>query len=89
MSSSFGVTEPAFLKVDRGAPVAELLTTPLRDLGVYVQMNRRVIATCLFHHVVSPSSVIFRGKGDHGFHGTFTSRCITFYFSLDVSSLTL
>jgi hypothetical protein len=76
VSSSFGVTKPTFLEVDQGAPVADLLT-PYATL-VYVQMNRRVIV-CLFHHVVSPSSVIFQGEGDFGidtyvaFRSIFTS----------------
>lgn len=63
MSSSLGVTKPTFLEVDEGAPVADLLT-PYAPC-VYVQMNRRVIVY-LFHHVVSPSSVIFQGEGDFG-----------------------
>lgn len=39
-------------------------------------MNRRVIAACLFHHVVSRSSMNFRGKGDNGIYRTLFSHCI-------------
>jgi len=63
VSSSFGVTKPTFLEVDQGAPVADLLTPYVTC--VYVQMSRRVIV-CLFHYVVSPSSMNFRGEGDFG-----------------------